>query len=130
MRWKGPGIVVERVGRFSYVVELKPGSRQHAHRSQLKVHIEDLYSGEPVPLYHFSGKGEELEGTPDEWLVKEVFEHRVNSGGVLEFKVGWEGFEGETTWEPWHHFFPRYNKLVRAYCKKHGVPLNLATLES
>jgi len=127
---EGTGVVIDRVGRLSFVVELKPGGRQHAHRSQLKPYVDDLYSGTPVPLYHFTGKGDELEAAPDEWLVKEVLGHRLNPARVLEFKVGWEGFEGDSTWEPWYHFFPGYNKLVRAYCKHQGVPMNIATLEA
>ena len=40
--WRGPGIVKGREGRYAYIVELSPGARQHAHRSQLRPHIADL----------------------------------------------------------------------------------------
>ena len=54
VRGKGPGVVLEQVGKHSYVVELKPGGRQHAYRSQLRPHISDEYSGPAVPLYFCS----------------------------------------------------------------------------
>ena len=89
--WKGPGLVVSRVGNHSYEVELRPGARQPAHRSQLKPHSEDEFAGMPLPMYYFTGKASELEATPDEWEVKAIVDHRRGASGKLEFLVEWEG---------------------------------------
>ena len=70
--WKGPAVVVAREGLSSYVVELKPGSRQSAHRSQLKAHIEDTYSTKPYPLYYHHGKAPEVAIGPDEYEAEAV----------------------------------------------------------
>ena len=67
--WKGPGIVLERIGEHSYVVELGPGVRQEAHRSQLKPYREDYANEDPFPLFYFSSKAEEVEVGPDEYIV-------------------------------------------------------------
>ena len=49
-RWKGRGIVLRRVGAHSYVVQLKTGAEQEAHRSQLRPHFEDQYIRDILPL--------------------------------------------------------------------------------
>jgi hypothetical protein len=127
-RWKGPAVVLERVGDHSYVVELQPGKRQPAHRSQLKPHMEDLYSTTPVPLYFWCGKAQELEVGPDEWEVERVLNHR-HENGKTEFLVRWKGFgPEEDQWEPLGNFFFRINKDVVAYCVENGVDLDVKEL--
>ena len=129
VRWKGPGIVLEQVGQSSYVVELKPGNRQRAHRSQLKPHVSGKTSGDPVPLYFFSEKGQPLDVGVNDWQVEKVLGHRYSPTGQLELLVHFWGMGpfGDL-WEPWRAFFPRSNDLAIAYCRENGLSLNLADL--
>jgi hypothetical protein len=126
-RWKGPAVVLAREGQSSYVVEVKPGVRQKAHRSQLKEHVEDTYHGDPVPLHYFSGKAPALEAATDEWRTKEVKGHREGKDGQLEFSVLWEeGDPNKPTWHPWRDFISGINSDVLRYCREHHVPLDVA----
>ena len=125
--WKGPGIVLRRVGAHSYVVQLKPGGEQEAHRSQLRPHVEDQYSGESFPLYYFTGKAPIVEMGPDEWLVEAIEGHRKGPGGRPEFLVRWKDWDPtDRRWEPCSSFFPAYNEVLVEYCQKHGISLDLA----
>ncbi len=108
--WKGPAVVVKRVSEQGYVISLKRGVEHEAHRSQLRPHVEDTFSGDPFPLYYFSAKGKPLEAAPDEWEVEKILDHRKTTRG-WEFKVQWKGFgPRESRWEPAHHFCPQYNE--------------------
>ena len=67
--WKGPEVVLERVGNHSYVVEVKQGRRQHAHRTQLRPHQEDEFCGDQFPLFYFSGRAAVVDDMgPDEFI--------------------------------------------------------------
>jgi hypothetical protein len=121
--WLGPCPVLERVGEQSYVVELEPGRRQHAHRSQLKEHREDTI-GPPVKLYQYRQAREEVAVGPTEWNVEKILRHRRGPRGDPVFEVLWEGAK-ETTWEPLASFFHRYNPQVLEYCRKHKVEVPL-----
>jgi hypothetical protein len=128
-KWKGPGVVASRVGDHSYLIELRPGARQPAHRSQLKPHTEDVYAGEPFPLYYLTGKAQELEATPDEWNVGSIDGHRLGPKGGLEFLVRWEDWDpSDRRWEPVESFFPRYNTLLVEYCRGKKIPLDLSVV--
>ena len=108
-RWRR-GLVKERVGTFSYVVEIAEGVLRDAHRSQLKPHHEDEFSKEPLPLFYFSGKASPVPMQMDEWLVESIHGHRQGPKG-LEFLVQWKGWDPtDRTWEPWTNFFPSYNE--------------------
>ena len=50
-RWLGPAKIVAREGQDSYVIEIKPEHLMKSHRTFLKPHFEDVYSGQPVPLF-------------------------------------------------------------------------------
>ena len=68
--WVGPCLIHRRVGCHSYVVELAPGVLREAHRTQLRPHVADQFSGTPFLLYYLAGKAPQLpEAQPDEWLV-------------------------------------------------------------
>ena len=73
--------MLRRVRANSYVVQLKPGTEQEAHRSQLRPHVKDHYTEEPFPLYYFTGKATTLDMGPDEWLVESIDGHRMGSDG-------------------------------------------------
>ena len=100
-RWKGPGLVLRRVGNHSYVIQLKPGAEQEAHRSQLRPHIDDEFADEPYPLYYFTGKAPTLEIAPDEWLIEGIDGHRKGTDGKQEFLVRWKDWDPSyAQWEP------------------------------
>jgi hypothetical protein len=50
-RWLGPAVVTAREGVRSYLIELKPGTQIKAHRSFLKEFVEDVFNGQPIPLF-------------------------------------------------------------------------------
>ena len=107
----GPCIVKSRVGQASYEVEVRPGTIQRVHVSQLKPHREDSFGGPPLLVNYFQSSGEEAEDvTPDEWDVESILQHRVRDG-KLEFLTKWEGFDTtQATWEGITQFFPRFNE--------------------
>ena len=55
--WIGPSRVVERRSEHSYIVDIGSGSQQEAHRSQLKPHVEDVWSGRPIKIPKSSAGG-------------------------------------------------------------------------
>ena len=89
-------------GHASYVVEIAPGVRKEAHRSQLKPHTEDGLSENPLPLYYLSGKAPTLDVGPDDWIVEEIKGHRRNKGnGQMEFLVNWKDWDPtDLQWQP------------------------------
>ena len=130
VRWKGPCTVLQQVGASSYVVELRPGNRQNAHRTQLKAYVQGSTSGPAVPMYFFSEKGQELDAGVDEWDVEEILGHRPGPDGQPEFLIRWQGFGAKgDTWEPWRNFFPGSNDLAVDYCRAKGVSLDLARMK-
>jgi len=104
---------------------VKEGVRQEVHRSQLRPHVEDEYSGDPIPLYYFSGKANELAVAPDEWLVSSVRGHRYDRKGNLEFLVEWQGCDPQdASWEPLGSFVTP-NEFVMRYCQSKGLKFDL-----
>ena len=106
MSWKGPGIVIDRTGTYSYVVQIGEQRVQEAHRTQLRRHIEDEFVGEPLPLFYTAEKATILEAAPDTYMVEAIQRERVGKQGRREFLTRWRGFgpEGDT-WEPFSSFF-------------------------
>ena len=76
-----------REGDQSYIVELKSGGRQTAHRSQLRPHVMDLYTTDPYPLYYFTGKAPEVEVGPGEYIPGSVVGMRTYKAGQPEVLV-------------------------------------------
>ena len=129
VRWKGPCTVLQQVGASSYVVELRPGKRQSAHRTQLKLYVSGCTSGDPVPMYFFSEKGQELDTAVDDWEVEQILGHRPGPDGQPEFLVRWRSFSTDhDSWIPWRNLFPGSNDLAVQYCQEKGVSLDLARL--
>lgn len=118
--WIGPCVVKERRSEHSYVLEVKPGHLQEAHRSQLKEHIRDEWSEKPLKLFHFRRTEPELKSFADEWAIEDIEQHRIGSDGYPEFLVRWEG-SAEKTWEPLRHFFLDFSHLAMSYCVKHKL---------
>ena len=115
--WKGPAVIVGREGTSSYLVELKAGTRQPAHRSQLKPHVEDTYGTKPYPLYYHHGKAPEVAVGPDEYEAEEVLKTRTKADGTLEALVRWSGYK-ELTWEP---MLELLNPALREFAQEHGL---------
>ena len=124
-RWKR-GVVVSRVGRDSYEVDLGP-STQSAHRSQLKPHVDDEFSTSPLPLFYFSGKATPVEVGPDDWIVEKIADHRINvKTGEHEFLVQWKDWDpADLQWQPWRKFFQLCNEHVLDFCEKNKIDVNL-----
>ena len=126
-RWKR-GVVVERVGRQSYRVEISPGVVQDAHRSQLKPHVENEYSGQPLPCTISARKQDRLRWSPMRGSSRPIEAHRTGPKGP-EFLVHWKDWDPtDLTWEPWSHFFPGYNEDFVQYCAREGISLDVARL--
>ena len=53
----------------------------------------------------------------DEFEVEEILDTR-QSGATVEFLVKWEGYDGETTWEPEENLVPSCQELVDTFMKK------------
>lgn len=120
--WRGPATVIQRVGPHSYIVELTPGQRQEAHRSQLHPHVLDLYSSKPFPMHYFHGKAPEINLAPDEYIPEKFLDFRKKGDGSQEVLVKWLGFTTDPTWEPVSAFF---SPEFRDFCKKRRLDLRL-----
>jgi hypothetical protein len=122
--WKGPGIVLHRIGKHSYVIKIKEGTETEAHRSQLRPHIEDTQATKPYPLYYFSGAAPEVAAT-DEWTVEEIQGHRNDQAEGLKFLVKWQEFgEEKNTWEQALSFVTP-NEIFMKYCRDKAVEVDL-----
>ena len=53
--WEGPGTVVRRTGRGSYVVSTSGGGEQAVNDDQMKEYAVDGYAEGHVPLYYWKG---------------------------------------------------------------------------
>jgi hypothetical protein len=125
-RWIGPGLVKAR-GARSYLIELKPGVEIKAHRSFLKEFVEDKFNGEPIHLFYHQRTEIDRGGEVDEWEVDKILEHKTVNGKV-KFLTTWKGHpKDDATWEEPKEFLPRYNTEFVAYCKKHGLQLDLVS---
>ena len=125
-RWIGPGIIKGREGQNTYLVEIKEGKIMKAHYTFLKKYVEDEFNGKKIELYHHKRTVEdEEEGEPDEWIVDEIVDHKMDKKKGPLFKTKWKGFEEETTWEPIGSFFHRYAYDIIKYCRSKGIPLDV-----
>ena len=74
--------------------------------------------GTHVELFHHSTAYQAVATEPDEWLVKNIVDHRQRPDGQWEFLTEWEHAEpGERTWEPAAHFITRYCAKFPAYLR-------------
>ena len=76
-RWCGPALVVGKEGEYSYLVEVAPGEVKRIHRSFLKVHIADRFSGTPLERFFHRRTVIDEEAQPDEWEVEKIMGHRL-----------------------------------------------------
>ena len=120
--WKGPAVVIDRTGNYSYIIQISEGRTQEAHRTQLRRHVADEFVGEPMPLYSTAQKAEVLEAEPDTWTVERIEDERVGRNGQREFLTRWQGFgpDGDT-WEPLSSFFPQVNEELVKFCAEKGT---------
>ena len=124
-RWLGPALVKAREGARSYLIELKPGMEIKAHRSFLKGYVEDIFNGQPIPLFFHQRTEIDYGAEIDEWNVGKILDHKV-VGGKLKFLTTWEGHpEEDATWTDARDFLPRYNSEFVDYCRKNNLKLDL-----
>ena len=123
-RWVGPCPVTARMGLRSYKIEIKPGYFQSAHRSQLKPYHVDSPEGENFPLHYFRLSPQDAIAE-DMYKVEKVLKHKMTPKGP-KFLTKWEGYQAcDATWEPINHFFHSYASPFVAYCRRHGLALDL-----
>ena len=82
-RWVGPCPVMERTGQRSYIVEIRPGVRQPAHRSQLKPFLWRSPEGLGFPLHYFRLTPQEEAGREGEWQVEKILAQNLVRGLVV-----------------------------------------------
>ena len=71
-RWLGPCKIKERVGEYTYKVEVGPGSIVEAHATFLKLYHRDFHSGEPLKLFRYRRTPTpQLRSPPPELVVEE-----------------------------------------------------------
>ena len=64
---------------------------------------------------NLKAKKPKAEEAPTEYVVKRILAKRIRKG-VTEYKAEWEGYNGETTWEPESNF--QNNVMVREFEKE------------
>ena len=115
-RWVGPCPIIERQGRASYLIEIRPGAPQAVHRSQLKPFLWESPEGQNFPLHYFRLTPQEEAGHEGEWQVEKILGHK-KVGQNWKFLTKWEGYPvSEATWEPVGHFFHRYAAPFVDFC--------------
>ena len=125
-RWLGPAIVLERVGENSYEIQIAEKRTIRAHASFLKPYIEDVFNGQPKPIFYHQRTVPDAEAAPDEWIVDKILNHRVRNGET-QFLTKWEGYGAEeAVWEPIGNFFQQYNSEAVRYAQEHNLNVNLS----
>ena len=124
--WRGPAIIKSREGKYSYTVELTPGSLQPAHRSQLQPHVEDSFAVETFPMHYYHGKPPELVLAPDEFIPEKFLDVRKRTDGTQEILTKWVGYTTPPTWEPMSAFF---SPEMREFCEGNGLQIRLVQLK-
>ena len=116
--WTGPGIITEKRGEHSYVVEIQPGDFKAAHRDQLKLVMQDLWAEKSYPLHYFARKAPPVEPVlgPGEYIAEKILDYKFEDG-QLKFLVKWRGYP-DPTWEPFMQFL---NETLQPYSKTKGL---------
>ena len=89
-RWLGPAAIIEREGKRSYVIELKPQYFMKAPRILLKPYHHDKVVGKPTEMFYHKRTEPDDEAMPDEWIVEKILDHKVEKGRH-KFLTKWEG---------------------------------------
>ena len=125
-RWLGPAKIISRKGDQSYEVEVKPGYVMDTPRSFLKPCIPDTYNDSPVDLFFHQRTVADPEARPDEFVVEEILNHKIDDKGNWTFLTWWKGYpKSEATWEPPNHFFHRYAADIVKYVRQKKIPLDI-----
>ena len=122
--WVGPTEVLDRIGKESYIVQIKPERTFEVHTSHMKPYVKEILKEPTIQLFHYLPTHEEFDVTPHEWEVDKVIKHRIDKNGKFEFLTRWIG-SSEETWEPIENFFMRYNSDLINYCKKCNLSIDL-----
>ena len=100
-RWLGPAVVLAREGEWSYLIQVKENATMKAHRSFLKIALNDNFFGQAVPQSFHQRTVLDHEAQGDEWLVESILDHKVGSDGRYRFLTKWPGHGHESnTLEP------------------------------
>ena len=115
--WVGPCKITEVSGDNSYQILIKSGETQMVHRDQLKTHVPDIISGKPTSLFSFKGGYRPMGISTGEGWIEEIFNHRKNAQGELEFLLRWKGNPpSEDSWEPESVLHDCVSIVLKEYC--------------
>lgn len=88
--------------------------------------MEDTYNEAPIPLFFHKRTVVDPEAQPDEYIVEEILNHKVDEKGDIWFLTHWRGYpREEATWEPPNHFIHRYATDMVLYCRRNKIPLDI-----
>ena len=97
-----------------------------AARSFLKPFVKDTYNDAPVPLFYHKRTVVDPEAQPDEFIVEEILDHKVDAKGDYSFLTHWRGYpREEATWEPPNHFIHRYATDLVLYCRRNNLSVDI-----
>ena len=89
-RWIGPCLVLRKVSRLGYEIQVTDQVIMSANAQYLKPYQEDTFGGTPLPLYHHRRTVPDPEAQPDEWEVETVVNHEWR-GHIPFFQVKCKG---------------------------------------
>ena len=123
--WEGPGEILQRLGRNTYLVATERGELA-LDSMRLKPYLAPEEGGPPLHYY----TDQEFLVESDKYVIKDILSHQKVGRGPrkrIEWEVKYRGFPN-TEFQPASAFMHDINDIWRAYNKKHGIDLQLSDI--
>ena len=123
--WEGPGEILQRLGRNTYLVATERGELA-LNSMRLKPYLAPEEGGPPLHYY----TDQEFLVESDKYVIEDILSHQKVGRGPrkrIEWEVKYRGFPN-TEFQPASAFMHDINDIWRAYNKKHGIDLQLSDI--
>ena len=122
-RWLGPMVVLAREGESTYTISTAlGGDSMVAHRTFLKLYVEDECNERPIPMHFHKRTVKFSEEHPGKLMVKRIIDHRVDPEGNVSFLVHREGVTiTDAEFTPVQDFLDGNTQKLVEYCSQNGL---------